>query len=56
MPIRLFETKMSTVMNTSMVRNQYVVTRDGQRFLINQPTGDPPAITVIVNWPSLLKK
>ena len=40
------------------VRNDYDVTPDGQRFLINQPvaeTADVP-ITVIVNWPKLLPK
>jgi hypothetical protein len=55
-PTRLFETKMSTLRNSSIARNQYVVSADGQRFVINQPTGEPSAITVVVNWPSLLKK
>jgi len=33
-------------------RNQYVVTHDGQRFLVNVSTEDeiPAPITVIVNW------
>ena len=39
-------------------RAQYDVTRDGQRFLLNVPAEDqaPPSITVVVNWPALLKK
>jgi hypothetical protein len=29
----------------------YDVTRDGQRFLINEPPADPgPPITVVFNW------
>jgi Tol biopolymer transport system component len=54
-PTPLFETKMSTVVNNTMVRNQYVVSPDGQRFLINQPAGSTPSIVVVVNWPAALK-
>jgi len=38
--------------------NRYVVTPDGQRFLINAPAGEAtaPPINVIVNWASNLKK
>jgi eukaryotic-like serine/threonine-protein kinase len=38
--------------------NRYVVTPDGQRFLINVPAGDGAVapITVVVNWTSALKK
>jgi hypothetical protein len=46
---------MSTVVNNTMVRNQYVVSPDGQRFLINQPAGSAPSIVVVVNWPAALK-
>jgi Tol biopolymer transport system component len=55
-PTRLFETRMSTLPNTSYARNQYDVTPDGQRFLINQPWGDASAssITVVVNWQAAL--
>jgi hypothetical protein len=55
---RLFETRMSTLPNTSHTRNQYDVTPDGQRFLINQPFGETAAslITVVVNWTGLLEK
>jgi Tol biopolymer transport system component len=38
------------------VRNEYAVTPDGQRFLINQPLGGASAYAVrlVVNWPALL--
>jgi serine/threonine protein kinase len=39
-------------------RNQYVVTPDGQRFLLVYPREleEPLPITVVVNWPALLKE
>jgi Tol biopolymer transport system component len=39
-------------------RNHYVVSPDGQRFLMLVPAGEakPEPITVVVNWPALLKK
>jgi len=39
-------------------RNRYVVTRDGQRFLVVAPEeqGPPPPNMVVVNWPALLAK
>jgi Tol biopolymer transport system component len=49
-PKPLFQTRLYP----PLARREYDVTSDGQRFLINQPL-DPP-ITVIVNWPQLLKK
>jgi hypothetical protein len=35
-----------------MTRQQYVVSPDGQRFLMNAATDavDPPSITFILNW------
>jgi eukaryotic-like serine/threonine-protein kinase len=39
-------------------RNRYVVSPDGQRFLMIVPAGEqtkPSPITVVVNWPALLK-
>jgi Tol biopolymer transport system component len=54
-PTRLFQTRMSTLVNTSITRNQYEATANGQRFLVNQPVGPPAAIAVIVNWPIGLK-
>jgi Tol biopolymer transport system component len=56
-PVRLLETRMSTVPNSSYTRNQYDVAPDGQHFLISQPSGEASAsITVVVNWPAALKK
>jgi hypothetical protein len=39
-------------------RSQYGVTPDGNRFLVNviQEEKKPRAITVVLNWPSLLKR
>ena len=38
-------------------RAQYDVARDGQRFLINVATEEAaPSITIVQNWPALLKK
>jgi hypothetical protein len=39
-------------------KQQYDVARDGQRFLLNVPVEDATAspITVVINWPALLKK
>jgi len=55
-PVRLFETAMASTTNVGYTRNQYVVTGDGQRFLVNQPAGGLPPVTVVVNWPALLKR
>jgi hypothetical protein len=53
-PVRLFETRMSVLTSSGYTRNQYVVTADGQRFLINQPpaAAPPSPITVVLNWQS----
>ena len=39
-------------------RNRYDVTRDGKRFLVITPADEKQEqkITVIVNWPALLKR
>jgi len=36
----------------------YVVSPDGRRFLINStiPSTDPPSLSVVFNWPALLRK
>jgi hypothetical protein len=39
----------------ALTRNQYVVTKDGQRLLINQAESPAP-ITVVLNWTGLLKR
>ena len=56
-PTRLFDTRMSTSTNFANTRNQYVVTADGQRFLISQPPAAAPSspITVVLNWMAALK-
>ena len=41
--------------------NDFAVSRDGQRFLIPRPVAAPSdasatSFTVVLNWPSLLKK
>jgi len=43
---------------TGSMRNRYDVTRDGKRFLVIAPAGEKQEqkITVIVNWPALLKR
>jgi serine/threonine protein kinase len=58
-PTRLFGTTMSSgFINTAYTRNQYTVTADGQRFLINQRVAAGPGlpITVVLNWPAALKR
>ena len=39
-------------------RNQYVVSRDGQRFLVNISAEDesPAPITVVLDWQAVAKK
>ena len=55
---RLFETRMANRTSLGYTRNQYVVTGDGERFLINQPVGETSSspITVVVNWTTALKR
>jgi Tol biopolymer transport system component len=40
------------------IRNSYLATSDGQRFLVSNPTEDTSSapITVVLNWTSLLKR
>jgi len=54
-PKPLFQTKVAGINNT---RNNYVVSHDGQRFLIYTPPDDSQLepVNVILNWPTLLKK
>jgi serine/threonine protein kinase len=51
-PKELFETPLAI-----FLRNRYVPTRDGKRFLMNVPAQERQnaKIAVIVNWPALLK-
>ena len=48
-PVPLFRTEFDS---SFMTRQQYVVSPDGQRFLLNAATDaiDPPSITLILNW------
>jgi serine/threonine protein kinase len=57
-PRRLFEAPVSSLLSPGITRNQYLVTGDGQRFLINQPVGKSSlfAITVVVDWTQVLKR
>jgi hypothetical protein len=52
-PQALFELRLSS----TLLRNRWVVTRDGQRFLAAVPEEDPKvrSFNVIVNWPSLVE-
>jgi eukaryotic-like serine/threonine-protein kinase len=52
-PRELFQAQLATG-----VRNLYVVSPDGQRFLMLVPAGEakPEPITVVINWPALLKR
>ena len=55
-PVPLFVARAATVGNP--FRSSYAVSRDGQRFLINgvMDNAPTPSITVVANWPELLKK
>ena len=57
-PVPLFETRTVSPAgpNLGIVgRNQYDVSADGQRFLINAPlSASSKPITVVVNWPAML--
>jgi Tol biopolymer transport system component len=56
LPAALFETRAISSSGLGVLgRNQYVVTADGQRFLINQPTTASPPITVVTNWMASLR-
>jgi eukaryotic-like serine/threonine-protein kinase len=58
LPKPLFETRTSALLNAGYTRNQYLVSADGQRFLVNQPPagGSDSPITVVVHWDAGLKK
>ena len=55
-PRELFQVRVPLTEN--VYRTNYAVTRDGQRFLVNVSTGaglvEP--LTLILNWPALMKK
>ena len=56
-PAALFQTRVETS-NSTGARNNYLVTADGQRFLVNNiilDSGSQP-INVVINWTAQLKK
>ncbi len=55
-PTALFQTQVPA--GISAFRTHYVPSRDGQRFLINTQSAEPApmSVTVVLNWPALLKK
>jgi eukaryotic-like serine/threonine-protein kinase len=55
-PKELFQVRVAAGVNLN--RSHYVPSRDGRRFLINTPIGDPAMvpITVVLNWTAALKK
>ncbi|MSO62372.1 MAG: hypothetical protein EXQ50_09815 [Acidobacteria bacterium] len=56
-PVRLFQTRVAGPLGAGH-RFPFAVSADGQRFLIyvNDRNAPPPSISVIVNWPALIKK
>ena len=54
-PTKLFQRRLQ---HAGRERNRWVVTRDGQRFLLNVLVGDsaPQGIQVVLNWAAGLKK
>ena len=56
-PMELFAVRIAGGGSTSWSRTHYVPSRDGKRFLINTPAGEPPMvpITVVLNWAAGLK-
>ena len=56
-PVRLFQTRVAGPLGSGH-RFPFAVSADGQRFLIyvNDRNAPPPSISVIVNWPALIKK
>jgi len=56
-PVALFQANPRVLVATSELV-AYDVSKDGQRFLINtrQKNPEAPPMTVVLNWPSLLKK
>ncbi len=46
-----------TALNLNELRQTYAVSSDGQRFLLNTSVDEgAPPMTVVLNWPALLKK
>jgi len=46
-----------TTLNVGDLRQSYAVAADGQRFLLNAPVESAsPPMTIVLNWPALLRK
>jgi hypothetical protein len=62
LPKALFETQLPAGMrHAGGPANSFAVATDGQRFLLPRAAGSarepaPSTITVVLNWPALLKK
>ena len=54
-PRQLFQTR---VVTPGASRNNYAVSHDGRRILLNSPVGDAQAarLTLVANWAALLEK
>jgi len=48
-PVRLFE---HALIHSERERNRWAASADGQRFLLNAPSGniEPPRIQVVLDW------
>jgi hypothetical protein len=57
-PVQSFQARQIIAPLAVGYRQEYDVTADGRRFLLNLPVDDPTpqAIAVVANWPALLKK
>jgi hypothetical protein len=55
-PVPLFKTGLSGVID--VYRMDFLPSIDGKQILMSTPIsdGDRPAITVVLNWPALLKR
>jgi eukaryotic-like serine/threonine-protein kinase len=53
-PQPLFQTRVEPA--TGVIWHQYDLTADGQRFLVNTPEAVSSPVTVVLNWPALLKQ
>ncbi len=55
---RLFQTRLNPLPIPAGTRNRYVVSPDGQQFLVRQPPEGRPMlpITIVVNWQADLRK
>jgi eukaryotic-like serine/threonine-protein kinase len=53
-PRRLFQTRIDS--STGVIWHQYDLSRDGKRFLVNTPEATTIAVTVVLNWPALLRQ